>query len=82
MSLPTIPNCRRSYAEADRAVEITSGTSVWYHTGMPVVPIRWVLVRDPQAKFDAQAFLCTNIEKEPAQILAWFVRAVDTRSDV
>lgn len=62
------------YAEAERAVEITSGTSVWYHTGMPAVPIRWVLVRDPQAKFDAQAFLCINVEKEPAQILAWFVQ--------
>ncbi len=62
------------YGEAQRTVEITTGTCVWYHTGMPVVPVRWVLVRDPQAKFDAQAFLCTNVETEPAQILAWFVR--------
>lgn len=62
------------YGEVERTVEITSGTCVWYHTGMPVVPVRWVLVRDPQEKFDAQAFLCTNVESEPAQILAWFVR--------
>lgn len=62
------------YGEAQRTVEITSGTGVWYHTGMPAVSVRWVLVRDPQAKFDAQAFLCTNVETEPAQILAWFVR--------
>src|SRR5436305_650014 len=62
------------YGEAQRTVEITSGTCVWYHTGMPAVPVRWVLVRDPQEKFDAQAFLCTNVETEPAQILAWFVR--------
>jgi len=62
------------YGEAQRTVEITSGTCVWYHTGMPAVPIRWVLVRDPQEKFDAQALLCTNFETEPTQILAWFVR--------
>lgn len=62
------------YGEAARTVEITSGTCVWYHTGMPVVPMSWVLVRDPQAKFEAQAFLCTSVETEPKQIIEWFVR--------
>jgi hypothetical protein len=62
------------YGEAERRVEITSGMCVWYHAGKPVVPVRWVLVRDPEEKFDAQAFLCTNVESEPVQILAWFVR--------
>ena len=62
------------YGEAERKVEITSGTCVWYHTGLPVVPIRWVLVRDPQAEFEAQAFLCTTLETEPVQILEWFVQ--------
>lgn len=42
------------------AVEITTGLAVWYHTGLPVVPIRWVLVRDPLGKFRSQALLCTN----------------------
>jgi len=62
------------YGEATRGVEIASGECVWYHTGMPVVPIKWVLVRDPQAKFETQAFLCTQVEAEAAQILAWFVQ--------
>ena len=62
------------YGEAERTVEIASGTCVWYHTGMPVVPIRWVLVRDPHEKFETQAFLCTHVEAAPAQILAWFVQ--------
>ncbi len=62
------------YGEAERRVEITSGMCVWYHAGKPVVPVRWVLVRDPEEKFNAQAFLCTNVESEPVQILAWFVR--------
>jgi len=29
-----------------RAVEVCTGVAVWYHSGLPVVPMRWVLVRD------------------------------------
>jgi hypothetical protein len=61
------------YGEGERPVEITSGTAVWYHGGLPVVPIRWVLVRDPAGRFDPQAFLCTDLDADPVQILTWFV---------
>jgi hypothetical protein len=61
------------YGEPERLVEITSDTGLWYHTGMPVVPIRWVLVRDPDGKFTPQAFLCTQLDTQPGQILEWFV---------
>jgi DDE superfamily endonuclease len=59
---------------ADRLVEAGSGTALWHPPGMPVVPLRWVLVRDPLGEFRPQAFLCTDPEAEPAQILSWFVR--------
>ena len=36
--------------------------------------LRWVLIRDPQAEFKAQALLSTQLSHSPAQILAWFVR--------
>ena len=62
------------YGQGDKAVEIATGTAVWYRSGLPVVPLRWVLVRDPQNTFKAQAFLCTDEAVEPEQILAWFVR--------
>jgi DDE superfamily endonuclease len=61
------------YGEGARTVEIVSGTCVWYHTGMPAVPIRWVLIRDPQGKFDTQAVLCTRLEAAPLQVLSWFI---------
>lgn len=38
-----------------------------------MVPIRWVLVRDPLGKFESQALLSTNQEYSPKQILKWFV---------
>ncbi|OUL29657.1 hypothetical protein BV378_05655 [Nostoc sp. RF31YmG] len=49
-------------------------TAVWYHTALPVVPICWVLVRNPQGKFESQALLCTKQTYSPTQILEWFVR--------
>ena len=62
------------YGEGERAVELTSDTAVWFHGGKPAVPIRWVLVRDPQQRFEPQAFLCTDVDVLPLQILAWFVQ--------
>ena len=40
---------------------------------MPVVPIRWVLIRDPQDKFKPQALLRTDLSVDPVQIISWFV---------
>lgn len=62
------------YGEKQREIEITSNTAVWYHNGMPPVPIRWVLIRDPKKKFQSQALLCTDLETSPEQIVTWFVR--------
>lgn len=61
------------YGEPAREVEIVSETALWYHPGLPPLPIRWVLVRDPKGEFEAQAFLCTKVDYSPVQILSWFV---------
>lgn len=66
----TIPNW---YSQQERVVDIVSGTAVWYHSGLPAVPVGWVLVRDPQNHFKPQAFLCTDQTISPEQMLAWFV---------
>lgn len=63
------------YGETERQVEITTGLAIWYHTGLPIVPIRWVIVRDPLGKkFKTQALLCTNSKYQPQQVLEWFAR--------
>src|SRR5215210_2389771 len=62
------------YGGGDRVVEACSGTALWHHPGMPVVPLRWVLVRDPFGEFRPQAFLCTDLDAGPVEILSWFVR--------
>ena len=61
------------YGRTNRIVELTTGTAVWYHSGLPPVPIRWLLVRDPLGELMPQAFLCTNLDAAPVDILQWFV---------
>ena len=58
----------------EKEIEITSGTCVWFHVGKPAVPIRWVIVRDSQGKFDTQALLCTKQDCQPQQIVEWFIK--------
>jgi DDE superfamily endonuclease len=62
------------YGEGDRVIEICTRTAVWYHTGLPPMPIRWVLIRDPEKRFDPQALLCTDLTQSPLTIVSWFVR--------
>jgi len=54
------------------SLQVTSQTAVWYHTGLPAVPIRWVLVKDPTGKEEPQAFLSTDLSATPEQVLRWF----------
>jgi hypothetical protein len=63
----------RWYGRERRTVEVASATAVWYHSGLPPVPLRWVLIRDPEGRFATQALLCTDQTAEPEQILAWFI---------
>jgi hypothetical protein len=61
------------YGSVERMVEVSSATAVWYSTGLFAVPVRWVLIRDPEGKFKTQALLCTNLDADPKKILCWFV---------
>jgi DDE superfamily endonuclease len=60
------------YGSEERTVEVTSETAVWYSTGLFAVPIRWVLVRDPQGEFKTQALVCTDLDADPREVLCWF----------
>lgn len=62
------------YGQGKREVEMTSDTAVWYHAGKPVVPIRWVVIRDLEEGFEPQALLATDLDLSPQDIVASFVR--------
>jgi hypothetical protein len=61
------------YNARERTLLVATGTAVWYHAGIPPVPIRWVLVRDPTGEHEPSAFLSTDLDVQPATILGWFV---------
>lgn len=61
------------YDGTQRTLEIISNTAVWYHSGKPPVPIRWVLIRDPLDEFEPRALLCTDVNVDAIQIIEWFV---------
>jgi hypothetical protein len=67
----TVANC---YGAKERVAEVVSARAVWYSTGLPAVPLRWVLIRDPTEEFETQALLCTDLDADPERIIGWFVR--------
>jgi DDE superfamily endonuclease len=61
------------YGGRKYTIEYVTGKALWYTPGFNPLPIRWVLVRDPAGKYDATAFLCTDLTTGALQILAWFI---------
>jgi hypothetical protein len=62
------------YGQSQRQLDITTFTAVWFHYGLPAVPIRCLLIRDVAAQFEPQALLSTYLTLTPEQILAFFLR--------
>ena len=50
--------CAGTMAACD-ACKISSGTALWYRSGQPVLPLRWVLVRPCDAQHPPRAFFST-----------------------
>ncbi len=61
------------HGRGERHVQVVSGTALWHHPGR-LAPIRYVLVRDVAGELKPQAFLCTDVDADPIDILRWFVR--------
>ena len=62
------------YASGKRTLHIVSGTAVWYHSGLPPVPIRWLLVKQPNGQFPPQALLSTDQTITPQQMRTFFIQ--------
>jgi hypothetical protein len=55
-------------------MQITSACAVWYHAGKVSLPIRWVLVRDPEGDYAPLALLATDVSAQPLSIVTWFAQ--------
>ena len=61
------------YGGRKYTIEYATGKALWYTPGFDPLPICWVLVQDPAGKYEATAFLGTDLKTKPLQILAWFI---------
>ena len=52
---------------------VYSGTSLWYAYGIRPLPVRWVLVKDPEGKLKPVVLFSTNIDHPAAKIVETFV---------
>jgi hypothetical protein len=61
------------YRGERKPLQVFSRTALWYTSGWAPVPIRFVLVRDPEGRLADAAFFCTDLQATPTQILEWVV---------
>ena len=57
------------HGDQQRTLQTAAGTALWRRSGIPPVPIRWVLVHDPIGEHDPQAFLSTGLDAAPGMTL-------------
>jgi hypothetical protein len=62
------------YNEREVDLLIATGTALWYYPGNPAIPIRWVIVRDPTGRREARAYLSTDPDMDPLEIIRLYVR--------
>jgi hypothetical protein len=62
------------YGQQRRPLELASGTALWHTDGFAPLPIRWVLVRDPQARLSPYALFCTDPAVDALTVLAAYLQ--------
>ncbi len=50
------------------------GTAVWYRIGLAVLPIRWVLTRDPDGQLEPRAYFCTDQSLSTSEVVSLFIK--------
>lgn len=62
------------YGGTERDLDLLTGTALWFHNGLPPVSIRWVLLRDPEGKFEPQALVTNEPGLSDEQVIDYFLR--------
>ena len=64
----------RWYDGRVRRLQVSSGTALWYRSGQPVLPLRWVLVRPCDAQCPPRAFFSTCPSDQAGDVVASFIK--------
>jgi hypothetical protein len=57
------------YGGERRRVEVVTGTGWWYRSGHPLVPVRWVFVRDRTGTHREEYFFTTEVTMSPQAVI-------------
>jgi len=61
------------YRGQHKTLRVLSAIALWHTPGITPLPIRWVLVVDPEGRLPAQAFFTTALTLTPARVIELFV---------
>jgi hypothetical protein len=64
----------RWYDGSEQDLEVASGTGVWYRIGLPVLPVRWVITRDPQGEREPRTYFCTDQSLSAVEVVSRFIK--------
>lgn len=59
----------RWYDQRYRCLQVLTGTALWYRFGLPPLPVRWLLVRDPKGRSESRAYFSTALDDTPQAML-------------
>jgi hypothetical protein len=62
------------YGHQRRVLDVATGTALWHTDGCAPLPIRWVLVRDPQGRLAPYALFCPDQAVDALAILAAYLQ--------
>jgi len=62
------------YDQSRRELEVATGTAHWYRLGQEVLPIRWVIVRDPKGRLRPRAYFSTHPADSAREIVVQFIK--------
>ncbi len=57
------------YGGERRRVEVVTGSGFWYRSGRPLVPVRWVFVRDRTGTHRDEYFFTTDVTMSPRAVI-------------
>jgi DDE superfamily endonuclease len=57
------------YGGERRRVEVVTGVGWWYQGGRPLIPVRWVFVRDRTGTHRDEYFFTTDVAMSPARVI-------------
>lgn len=62
------------YGQKMKRLKYISNVSLWGGDGFLPIPIKWVLVIDPEGELDPVPLMCTDLTISPEKIIAYYIK--------